>query len=146
MQAEQQTFIDKYRGHLKGVLQWSDLDNFWTTIRNDAGNGWYIYAISETPPTVTSDKTQVEKFINNVDELLRREHEEEYCGIVYADDIRSPTFIKIFDPNNLGVSCGYSDNPPPPGWVLSKQKPVDIKTDIPLPGNRRRWWNKLFGT
>jgi hypothetical protein len=53
--------------------------------------------------------------------------------------------VKIFDPHNLGVSCGFSDNPPLPGWILSKLAPIDLKVST-LPGNRRRWWQRLFGT
>jgi hypothetical protein len=140
------SFQDQYRGNFQGVLQWKDLDIFWNTLRRDADSGWYIYAIGETPPTSPSNREKLEKFIEQVNALLRREHEEDYCGIVYADDIHSPTFVKIFDPNNLGVSCGFSDNPPPPGWILCKQKPIDVKSDMFLPGNRRLWWQQLFGT
>ena len=57
-----------------------------------------------------------------------------------------PRFVKIFDPNNLGVSCGFSDNPPLPGWVLSRLEPVDLNADMPLPGGRRRWWQRLLGS
>jgi hypothetical protein len=79
-----------------------------------------------------------------VDTLLRQEHGEDYCGIVYADDLSQPRFIKIYDPNNLGVTCGYSDNPPLPGWILSKLRPCDLSAGIHLPGNRKRWWRRLF--
>ncbi|MCK7500047.1 MAG: hypothetical protein MZW92_64195 [Comamonadaceae bacterium] len=38
------------------------------------------------------------------DDLLRKEHREDYCGIVYADDLRpADACVKIYDPNNLGV-------------------------------------------
>ena len=82
--------------------------------------------------------------ISEIDELLRAEHKEDYCGIVYADDLQNPTFIKIFDPNNLGVSCGFSDHPPLPGWVLSLSKPEDLPNAFPPPQNRRRWWQRLI--
>jgi hypothetical protein len=42
------------------------------------------------------------------------------------------------------VSCGYSDNPPLPGWILSRIAPADLQAAA-LPGNRRRWWQRLFG-
>jgi len=45
----------------------------------------------------------------------------------------------------LGVSCGYSDNPPLPGWVLSQLPPEDIPANAPIPKNRRRWWQRLLG-
>jgi hypothetical protein len=59
------------------------------------------------------------KFIDEVDALLHHEHFEDYCGIVYTDSTKDPALIKIFDPDNFGVSCGFSNNPPLPGWVLS---------------------------
>jgi hypothetical protein len=55
--------------------------------------------------------------------LLRDEHRESYCGIVYADDLDKPRLIKIYDPNNLGSSCGSSKNPPGPGWIMSRCAP-----------------------
>ncbi len=87
---------------------------------------------------------QVLAFIAGIDTLLRAEHKEDYCGIVYADNPQAPGFIKIYDPHNLGVSCGFSDNPPLPGWVLSLIPPVDLPATRVLPQNRRRWWRKLF--
>jgi len=44
-----------------------------------------------------------------------------------------------------GVSCGFSDNPPLPGWVLSRLQPCDLPSTRIVPNNRRRWWKKLFG-
>jgi hypothetical protein len=52
--------------------------------------------------------------------------------------------VKIYDPNNLGVSCGFSKNPPPPGWVMSLAPPVEQLRAGPLPESRRRWWHALF--
>ena len=86
----------------------------------------------------------MESFVTEIDKLLRKEHDEDYCGIVYADAPSAPTFIKIYDPNNLGVSCGYSDNPPLPGWVMSLIPPVDLPA-AQAPKARRHWWQQLFG-
>lgn len=138
-------FIAAFRGSFYGVLRWHQLDELWQRLRDDADGGWYIYAVGETPPATIATSEQLNRFIDEVDALLRREHEEDYCGIVYTDSFDEPSYIKVFDPNNLGVSCGFSDNPPKPGWILSKLKPADIETDMPLPGNRRRWWQRLFG-
>ena len=43
-------------------------------------------------------------FVDEIDPLLRREHGGDCCGLVYADDLTVPTYLKIFDPHNLGVS------------------------------------------
>jgi hypothetical protein len=141
---QQEEFQQAFRGSFTSALRWHHLDDLWQVVRADAGGGWYLYAVGETPPEFSSDADQVEKFIDEIDKLLRREHDEDYCGIVYADDLNQPSLIKIYDPNNLGVSCGYSDNPPLPGWVMSKLKPADLSAQV-LPNNRKRWWRSLFG-
>ncbi len=135
-----------FRGSFSGVLRWEQLDELWQLLRADAAGDWYLYAVGEVPPEATVSTEAVLLFIDEIDILLRKEHEEDYCGVVYVDDRESPSFVKIFDPSNLGVSCGYSDNPPLPGWTLSKLQPVDLQAQMPLPGNRRRWWQRLFAS
>ena len=137
-------FLQAFRGSFTSMLKWPDLDAFWQVLEQHAADGWYIYAIGEAVPQAPASADQVRKFILEVDKLLREEHEEDYCGIVYADDKTHPSFIKIYDPNNLGVTCGFSDNPPMPGWVLSHLPPVELNETTFLPQNRRRWWQRLF--
>ncbi len=137
-------FLSRFRGSFSGVLRWDQLDRFWERLRAGVDDGWYVYAVGEAPPTAPVAAARLLAFIDELDPLLRREHDEDYCGIVYADDLDAPTFVKIFDPNNLGVSCGYSDNPPLPGWILSRIPPADLGA-LPPPGGRRRWWRRLFG-
>lgn len=132
------------KGRFVAAMKWTDLDALWKTMKQKAGESWFVHAIGEQPPVDTASAEKVTEFIDEIDTLLRRDHDEDYCGIVYADDRKNPTMVKIFDPNNLGVSCGYSDNPPPPGWVLSKHKPVSLEDVFPQPGGRRRWWQKIF--
>lgn len=142
----EEVFRLAFRGSFSGILRWHQLDDFWAEMKKNADDDWYIYAIGEPPPESTSSAEDLEQFIDEVDALLRRDHEEDYCGIVYVDDINEPAFVKIFDPNNLGVSCGYSDNPPLPGWIVSRLRPADLQAPAPLPGNRRRWWRRLFAS
>ena len=137
-------YMQAFRGSFTSALRWHHLDELWQVLREDAAGGWYLYAIGEPPPQRTSSGEEVMTFTHEIDKLLRAEHDEKYCGIVYADDLRAPAFVKIYDPNNLGVSCGYSDNPPLPGWVMSKLQPVDLPAVI-VPKNRKRWWQGLFG-
>ena len=142
--APEDSFQTAFRGHFTGLLSWGQLDAFWQVVRQNASAGWYLYAVGEAVPTQTSNAEQVLDFVREVDGLLRTEHREDYCGIVYTDSTTEPRLIKIFDPNNLGVSCGYSDNPPLPGWVMSLIPPRELQGRRPLPGNRRRWWQKLW--
>ena len=143
-QSVEQTYVEAFRGSFTSLMRWHHLDEFWGTLKQQAGNGWYIYAVGETPPDGIASEDHVLKFIDEIDVLLHKEHDEDYCGIVYADDKEAPSFIKIFDPNNLGVSCGFSDNPPLPGWILSREKPVELESALNPPNNRRRWWQKIF--
>jgi hypothetical protein len=137
-------YLRAFRGSFTSALRWHQLDALWDLVRERAADDWYIYAVGEKPPTAPADAEQVHAFVTEVDRLLRDEHREDYCGIVYADDLKAPSFIKIYDPNNLGVSCGFSDNPPLPGWVMSRIPPVDLAAAQANPKNRRRWWQRLF--
>jgi len=137
-------FLDAYRGSFTSMMRWPQLNEFWDLLTTQADENWYIYAVGEAPPTSPTTKDKLLSFIKEIDILLRKDHTEDYCGIVYADDKKTPSFIKIFDPNNLGVSCGFSDNPPLPGWILSKLKPVELESALNPPNNRRRWWKLIF--
>lgn len=140
----EQTYLQAFRGSFTSALRWHQLDALWERVRARSGDDWYIYAVGEEPPLMPADAERVETFLTEIDRLLRKEHQEDYCGIVYADDLQTPSFIKIYDPNNLGVSCGYSDNPPLPGWVMSRIPPVDLPATRAIATSRRRWWQQLF--
>jgi len=137
-------FLEKYNGLLRGVMQWDKLDTLWSAVRKQNADGWYIYALGHEIPEKIANSDEVEHFIERMDKLLREEHDEDYCGIVYTDDFSHPTLVKIFDPNNLGTSCGSSKIPPLPGWVLSQNKPEILDASVFLPGNRKRWWSRLW--
>mgnify|MGYP001819079542 FL=1 len=138
-------FRQAFRGRFESVLRWEQQDLLWDVLRRDAAGDWYIYAVGDAPPQQPSSAEQMQTFLLEIEQLLRNEHDEDYCGVVFTDSMDAPQFVKIFDPNNLGVSCGFSENPPLPGWILSKLPPADLDTPVPLPGNRRRWWQRLSG-
>jgi hypothetical protein len=137
-------FYTAFRGNFTSILSWTQLDAFWDTVRQQADAGWYVYAVGETPPERPLDADQVRHFVGAVDALLREDHYEDYCGIVYTDSKNAPAFIKIFDPYNLGASCGSSKHPPAPGWIMSRLAPRVLETPRILPENRRRWWRNLW--
>lgn len=139
-----QDYLQAFRGSFTSVLRWPQLDEFWDSLKNQVDDSWYIYAVGEEPPQSTTDKDNVLKFIDEIDVLLHREHDEDYCGIVYVDNKETPSYIKIFDPNNLGVSCGFSEKPPLPGWILSKIQPIELEEALYPPNNRRKWWQMIF--
>ena len=136
-------FQRQLNGMLYSLMSWQQLADFWKRI--DHQGGWYLYAVGETLPDAPSGAAQVDNFIKEIDALLRRDHHESYCGIVYADSLEQPSFVKIYDPSHLGSSCGSSQNSPLPGWVMSLAQPTELKPKWALPANRKRWWQALCG-
>jgi hypothetical protein len=141
--AVQNEFERLYCGRLWAVMSWNHLSALWDRI--DPAAGWYLYAVGEPAPTLPSAEDETREFVRRIDELLRKEHHEDYCGIVYADDLQAPRMIKIYDPNHLGSSCGSSKHPPPPGWVMSRVVPVDVQHSGFVPAGRKRWWQAFLG-
>ena len=137
-------FLAAFDGKLTGAMRWPQLDQLWRAVRDRSDRGWYVYAVGEAPPAEPVNAERLDVILGELDVLLRKDHDEDYCGIVYADDFASPSFIKVYDPNHLGSSCGASGQRVLPGWVLSTMPPVDLQAVMPPPGNRRRWWRRLF--
>jgi len=121
-------------------MQWHHLDKLWGRVKCGT---WYIYQLGEEVPASPLSGDELACRINALDALLRQEHDYNYCGIVYADDVELPTLIKVYDPNNMGSACSGNAAPSPPGWILSTAPPELIETHAPIPNNRRRWW-QLF--
>jgi len=127
-----------FDGTLYSLLSWQQLSDFWA--RLDPAAGWYLYALGEARPLEPADAEHVLAFTREIDTLLHREHHEDYCGIVYADNVDDPSLIKIYDPSHLGTSCGSSKHRILPGWVMSKMPPSDLDPTHHVPQNRKRWW------
>lgn len=133
-----------FSGTLYSLLHWDTLDQFWAAIDREAG--WYLYAIGEHCPSDIADGAHVETFIREINALLRKDHDESYCGIVYADDLSNPQLIKIYDPNHLGSSCGAAGYRILPGWVMSRVAPSELVPEHIVPQNRRRWWQGFLNS
>jgi hypothetical protein len=138
------SYLDAFRGKFTSLMRWHDLDVFWENLRQQADDGWFVYHVGDVPPESPVDRQKLLQFIDEIDALLRKEHEEDYCGIVYTDSKEAPGYIKIFDPHNLGVSCGYSEKPPLPGWILSRIPPIELEEALYPVASRRRWWQRIF--
>ena len=144
--AESVDFLQCFSGRFESILRWPMLDELWDVVLHDAERRWYVYAVGEEVPTETLEHHKLITFVEELNALLVKDHDEDYCGIVYVDSRRSPRLIKVFDPNNLGASCGSSGQTVLPGWVISQIPPVDLPLAFPAPNNRRRWWQGLFGS
>ncbi len=137
-------FISKFNGVVKNALEWTHWEALVSTLRAKSVSGWYVYYVGEDVPTRPLSSEQFDRFLKEISVLLRREHDEPYLGIVYVDDFEDPTFVKIYDPNDLGSACGSSGRRMLPSWVLSRAPPIDLHAPVSNPGNRRRWWQNLF--
>jgi len=137
------SFHEHYKGKFFNLLRWAQLDELWTKVIAEP-EGWYIYLVSETVPAGPVSAGQLTQFVKEIDQLLRKEHDYDYCGIVYVDDKENPKMIKIFDPNNLGAVCGSSGAVVLPRWLLTRLPPQSIVDQAPVPANRRRWWQRFF--
>ena len=133
---------DEYRqaclGKFSSILKWEALAPFWERVR-DSAEPWFIYETDHEPPQTVVDKQELAAFLQRADTLLRERHEHDYCGIVYADNIEQPSLVKIYDPDNLGVVCGFSDNPPLPKWILSHIPPTSLASPEKQPAFWRKW-------
>ena len=138
--ADPAAFHARLKGSFTGMLQWQQLDALWGRVKSGT---WYFYQLGEELPATALSGDELARRIDALDALLRRDHDYNYCGIVYADDAEQPTLIKVYDPNNMGSSCSGNAAPSPPGWILSTTPPALIETHAPTPNNRRRWW-QLF--
>ena len=144
MSVSDNSFAARMNGKFYGVLQWSDLDTLWGRVRAQP-EGWYASLTGEPPPAQAMSAEELGKFVSEIDALLHKEHEYDYCGVVYVDEPASPTLLKIFDPHNMGSGCRVGGPPIPPLWVLSRIQPTQMHNDTPLTNSRRRWWQNLFG-
>lgn len=142
--ADTVSFQDRLNGRFSGVLAWSDLEALWQRVQG-VGKPWFWYQVGMDVPEQPITEELLADSIQSLHALLKQDHDYDYCGIVYVDDPAEPTLIKVYDPNNLGASCGSSGQRIPPRWILSLEPPQLIEDDAPTPNNRRRWWKKLFG-
>ena len=137
-------YTEKLNVTLYGLLRWDDWGTLIARLKQDDINHWYLSAAGTHAPETPVAPSALHVFLNEMDTLLRNQHDEDYLGIVYVDNIDSPTLIKIYDPNNLGSACGSSGMKIDPGWVISLDAPsAALGAESIVPGNRRRWWESL---
>lgn len=142
---QQPLYLKTFKGGFSGILRWQQLDQLWENILTSKKT-WYVYAVGEAPPETALTREKLTVFLTELDSLLRKEHDEDYCGVVYVDDKEAPSFIKVFDPNNLGSSCSTSTIALLPAWIISTLKPIDLPNAFPQPTNRQSWWKRIFSS
>jgi len=145
-----QSSVTSYEKQLNGsfssLLRWPDFDAFWQQLRLSDGKDWYIHSPDQPPPSSPVTPDEFKQRLQSLENWLKSNHQEDYCGIVYVDNKENPSFIKIYDPNNLGVVCGISRTPIAPAWTLSKSKPAGHPLQLGQEKRKQHWWRKLIST
>jgi hypothetical protein len=136
-------YIDEFQGRFIGIMQWDDCHELFNKLI-DRPTDWFLYDTLTTVPTSTVDTQNFKKNIHEIKKILTEEHQERYCGIVYTNNLEDPSFVKIFHPNNLGKSCGSSEHPPIPQWLLSKTPPIDVIEKFGPPEKEKGFVSKFL--
>lgn len=115
-------FWRAYQSRASGLLQWEDVDALWHELIAQP-NGWYVYDLETTLPEAPLPAASFAAFLPNAEALVNERRDRSHSGAIYIDNRASPTFIKIFDPTNMGTSCGGDHDMIFPRYILSKIKP-----------------------
>ena len=135
-------FLQTYTGRMSGVLRWPQLDNIWQNLNGD--DGWYLYEVGHDLPTEPINSDHLEGAVARMDSFLREEHDADYCGVVYTDDLNAPSLLKIYHPKKMGASCGSSGSTVLPKWTLSKHPPIDLVEWALKKDHKPVWWKHML--
>lgn len=133
-----------FNGKFFGILRWHQLDNVWESVLARKQDGWYIYNTNSSVPKDKINTDQLENEIESIDKRLRTQHDEDYCGVVYVDNLEKPALIKVFDPKNMGTSCSVGGKAPLPEWIISMIPPADLTEEEKPRKYKKRWLGNLF--
>lgn len=127
---------------MKGVLRWPQFDTIWQNLNVD--NQWYLYEIGADVPLQPISAEDLTSSIQEIDTFLHKEHDADYCGVVYADDLESPSLLKIYHPRKMGASCGSSGSTVLPKWTLSTMRPIDLLAWSLEKDKKPTWWKHML--
>ena len=117
-------YKERTNGRFVGILRWPQFDALWQAIAENA-EGWYVYEPEmEGPPGQPLSGDKMKEFLLSTENYLRELCTPERCGAVYADNIATPDFVKIYNPRLMG-GCGMG-KAPLPQWLISRIKPVSL--------------------
>ncbi len=138
IQGSESNFEQSLKGRFEGILRWPDLDALWIQVKASPAP-WYIYEVGMQVPDSQTSADDLAGEIDRIDKILRDNHDEDYCGIVYVDNPEAPSLIKVFGPKNLGASCGSSGSKTWPRWILSHMPPGEVGVRLDDEG-KPAWW------
>ncbi len=123
-------FWRAYQGRATGLLHWQDVDALWPLLAT-CPEGWYVYNLEGPPPDTTLAAAEFIAFLPRAEALVNTRRDRSHSGAIYIDNRETPAFIKIFDPANMGTSCGGDHDMIFPHYLLSKLKPEPRPTPAP---------------
>jgi len=124
-------FWRAYQGRASGLLQWADVDALWPLLAAQP-EGWYVYDLETAPPISPLSTTDLTAFLPKAQALVDARRDRSHSGAIYIDNRESPAFIKIFDPTNMGTSCGGDHDMIFPRYILSKIQPDPRPAPAPV--------------
>jgi len=118
-------FWNAYRGRFFGILNWPDVDTFWTRLSSTPGD-WFVFTPEQPAPDTAKTGAELAETLTKAQALINSRRDVSHCGAIYVDDLENPAFIKVFDPAAMGSSCNISGIPILPRWIISRIKPDDM--------------------
>ncbi len=124
-------FWRAYQARASGLLNWPDVDSLWQLLAARPEN-WFVYDLDKPPPGAPLLAADFAAFLPAAEALVNARRDRSHSGAIYIDNRETPSFIKIFDPTNMGTSCGGDHDMIFPRYILSKLKP-DPRPTPPRP-------------
>ena len=123
-------FWRAYQGRAAGLINWKDVDALWPLLSKQP-EGWFVYDLETGPPAAPTPAQEFAAFLPEAEDLVNTRRDRSHSGAIYLDSREAPRFIKIFDPANMGTSCGGGHEMIFPRYILSKVKPDPRPTPVP---------------
>ena len=136
-------FWTAYLGRFHGILNWPDVEGFWTEMAA-SNDDWFIFDSEHAAPDTAASASELAATLTAATTLINTRRDRSHCGAIYVDDIQSPTFIKIFDPAAMGSACNISGIPVLPRWIISRIKPDNVPA--PPPPEKPSLFKRLTGS
>ncbi len=127
---------------MHGVLRWHQLETIWHKLSAD--EGWYLYEIGRNLPEERITAYELQAATREIDDFLHQEHDADFCGLVYTDNLDNPSLLKIYHPKKMGASCGSSRSTVLPKWTLSKMPPIDLIEWSLQKNEKPAWWKHML--
>ena len=134
-------FWRAYGGRFAGLPSWPGFDAFWARLAA-SGGAWYVFdPAGDAPPAPSPDFAAA---LAEARACVEQVRSRGFCGAVFADDLETPGFVKVFDPYRMGGVCGGSGGRILPRWVFSRIPPDPLPLRA-APAARKSLLSRLIG-